>query len=206
MDSTIDKSYADVARILRDFGLDLSPSDKQLVDVTSFLAIPVGSHIAVPSHRNLLGPWHHGIKVQNEVVMHMYGDSKEDARIQECTAAEFTAATRVVAVVQYDLDNEHMRASTVEAAFSLKEALKNHADLYDIAGFNCEHFAVLCRSGLSRYESGTAVTAALLRDECQQPTSRLRKFEKKSVSQDATRSKSKKFTTCWKNTFRWLKA
>ena len=117
--------------------------------------------------------------------MHMYGDSKEDARIQECTAAEFTAATRMVAVVQYDPDSEHLRASTVKAAFALKKSLKNHTDLYDIAGFNCEHFAVLCRSGLSRYESSTAVTAALLRKECQQPTSRLHKLEKKSGLQDA---------------------
>jgi hypothetical protein len=144
MTSAIDASYDDIARLLRDFGLDLSPSNKQLVDITAFLAIPVGSHIAAPSHQKLLGPWHHGIKVESDIVMHMYGDCKENARIQECTAALFTAATRVVAVVQYDSDSEKLRNASVNAAYALKEGLKDHTGLYNIAGFNCEHFAVLC--------------------------------------------------------------
>ena len=122
--------------------------------------------------------------------MHMYGDCKKDARIQECTAAKFTAATRVVAVVQYDSDSENLRAASVNAAYALKETLKNHADLYNIAGFNCEHFAVLCRSGLTRYDSSTARIADILQHECQQPSTKLHKFGKNCGLQDVFRTSS----------------
>ena len=36
MASVVEKSYDDVARMLGEFGLGLSPSDKQLVDLTAF--------------------------------------------------------------------------------------------------------------------------------------------------------------------------
>lgn len=161
MSDRVDSNYNDMAQALRSLGVDLSPTNKDLVNITAFLTIPDGSHIAVPSDRSLLGPWHHGIKIGPNTVMHMYGDNKEDAHIQECSAEAFTAATRLVAVVQYAGDSEHLRAASVSAAHLLKENLRTY-DLYSITGLNCEHFAVLCRAGLDRYTASIVSVAHML--------------------------------------------
>ena len=191
MSDSMNSTYDDMAQALKGFGLDLSPSSKCLVNVTAFLRIPDGSHIAVPSDQSLLGPWHHGIKIGPDTVMHMYGHSKEDAHIQECTAEEFTAATRMVAVVQYGDDTDESRAASVNAAYFLKENLRQF-DLYSIVGFNCEHFAVLCRSGLTRYTSSITLVTHLLCLKAEQPSFRLQKLRKQTFQlQDVFRTSRK---------------
>ena len=59
-----------------------------------------GSHIAVPSHqKSYFGLWHHGILIDYENVVHMFGENKDDARIRPCSVKEFFAGTDLVAIV-----------------------------------------------------------------------------------------------------------
>ena len=159
-------TYESLSSKLRELGIDLSPSDKRLINVADFYQdIPEGSHIAVPSHESRLGPWHHGIFMGSKRVMHMYGNSKEDAHVQTCTVNEFTSGTNVIALVIYEDDSLMSRQASIQAALFLQTTMKAR-DLYEIAGFNCEHFSVLCRTGLTRYSTSTKILFYLLHNSC----------------------------------------
>lgn len=129
----------------------MSPDNRKLVAAADFYTeVPSGSHIAVPSHRNQLGPWHHGLYIGDKRVIHMTGETKEDARVQQDTVNEFITGTSVIALVLYAEDADADRQASVQAALYLKDVLPTEG-LYSITHFNCEHFAVLCRTGLKRY-------------------------------------------------------
>lgn len=144
-------AYELLANELQRFGVDLSPNNRKLVAVADFYAeVPPGSHITVPSHRNQLGPWHHGLYIGNKLVIHMTGDTKENAHVKQDTVNNFITGTNIIALVLYAEDTDAGRQANIQTALYLKDVLPTE-DLYSIAHFNCEHFAVLCRTGLSRY-------------------------------------------------------
>lgn len=160
----------DLALFLTKHGVDLSPTNKILVDPTDFYEeVAVGSHIARPCQESHLGPWHHGIFVGNKRVIHMSGDTVEDALIQQCSVRDFFQGHNATAVVLYAGDDDAHREATVLAATKLAadaagpRILINH--MFDILDFNCEHFAVLCRTGLDgdRYDSSLETIACMLR-------------------------------------------
>ena len=131
-------------------GADLSPTDKRLVDVADFYEeVPAGSHVAIPSHSTGLGPWHHGIYIGNKRVIHMIGSSKDDAHVQHTCFNDFKRGSSVIAVVLYADETPLTLERTVSAAHYLKNMLPVQ-NLYQILGFNCEHFAVLCKVGPDR--------------------------------------------------------
>ena len=144
-------AYQVLADQLQHFGVDLAPDNRKIVAAADFYTeVPSGSHIAVPSNHNQLGPWHHGLYVGNKLVIHMTGETKEDARIQQDTVNDFITGTSVIALVLYAEDTDADRQASVQAALYLKDVLPTE-NLYNIAHFNCDHFAVLCRTGLKRY-------------------------------------------------------
>ena len=166
-------SYESLCLKLRELRVDLSPSDKRLISVADFYQdIPEGSHIAVPSHASRLGSWHHGIFMGSKRVMHMYGDNNEEARVRMCSVNDFTSGTNVIALVLYEDDSHMSRQASVLAALFLQDTMKVR-DLYEIAGFNCEHFALLCRTGLTRYVTGTRTLSQLFCNGCPRDSRRL---------------------------------
>ena len=63
-------AYQSLANKLQQFGVDLSPQNRQIVQVPDFYyEVPPGSHVAVPSHKTLLGP---GITVCTSVTRRLY--------------------------------------------------------------------------------------------------------------------------------------
>ncbi len=155
-------AYQSLANKLQQFGVDLSPQNRQIVQVPDFYdEVPPGSHVAVPSYRTLLGPWHHGLYIGDKKIIHMTGEGKEDAHVQQTSVNEFTIGTNVVALVLYADDGAASRAASVEAAQYLMNILPT-ANLYDIEHFNCEHFAVLCRTGLQRYAAAISTLLMLM--------------------------------------------
>ena len=85
-------TYDDLVTFLESLGLDFSPIEKRVVHKLDFReSVLPGSHIAVPSSRNsFFGPWHHGILVDADNVIHMCGDDKVDAKIRTCSVKKFT--------------------------------------------------------------------------------------------------------------------
>ena len=138
--------YEALADFLQGLRLDLSPSNRKVIDKLDFReSVPYGSHIAVPGQ---LGPWHHGILIDSQEVIHMYGDSKPAARVRSCSLKDFTAGTDRIAVVLYEGDSDAHRRDTRLAAKWMLRVFGNAAEpLYNIMGFNCEHFAVGKDSG-----------------------------------------------------------
>ena len=90
----------------------------------------------------------------------MYSDNNEEARVQTCSVNDFTTGTNFIALVLYEDDSHMSRQASVLAALFLQDTIKVR-DLYEIAGFNCEHFASLCRTGLTRYVTGTKTLSKL---------------------------------------------
>ncbi len=174
-------TYEALADFLQELQLDLSPSNREVIDKLDFKAsTPYGSHIAVPSRSSQLGPWHHGILIDSQDVIHMYGDSKSVARVRSCSLKNFTSGTDFIVVVLYEGDGDAHRIDTVSAA---KWMLRNFGDaadpLYNIIGFNCEHFAILCRHGLSRFTHVCMMLPQVFVTPVKQPV-RLRKLHTNS--------------------------
>ena len=162
-------NYENLSLMLRRLGIDLSPTNKRLVEPTEFYdEVAVGSHIARPSHKSLLGPWHHGIFVGNKTVIHMFGETVREACIQLCSVSEFVKGCNKIAVVLYDDDDDVHRKATVHVAYMLAEDADGPRiminQMYNIGNFNCEHFAVLCRTGLGRYDLGVQSIFNMLHD------------------------------------------
>ena len=163
--------YEALADFLQGLRLDLSPSNRKVIDKLDFReSVPYGSHIAVPSHSSQLGPWHHGILIDSLEVIHMYGDSKSPARVRSCPLKDFTAGTDLIAVVLYEGDSDAHRRDTRLAAEWMLRVFGNAAEpLYNIMGFNCEHFALLCRHGLSRFANVCPIVSHLFVSCVKQP-------------------------------------
>lgn len=185
-------AYEVLADYLQRLGVDLSPNNRKIVAAADFYTdVPSGSHIAIPSNRNLLGPWHHGLYIGNKLVIHMTGESKEDACIQQDTVNDFILGTSVIALVLYADDTDAARQASVRAALYLKDTLPTE-NLYNIAHFNCEHFAVLCRTGLKRYALSLLELSAYM----QSPPPRSRKAGK-PYHADASLNKWRKSRCCY---------
>lgn len=138
--------YEALADFLQGLRLDLSPSNRKVTDKLDFReSVPYGSHIAVPGQ---FDPWHHGILIDSQEVIHMYGDSKPAARVRSCSLKDFTAGTDRIAVVLYEGDSDAHRRDTRLAAKWMLRVFGNAAEpLYNIKGFSGEHFAVGKDSG-----------------------------------------------------------
>lgn len=153
-------AYQSLADKLQQLGVDLSPQNREIVAVADFYSdVPPGSHVAVPSSKTLLGPWHHGIYIGEKMMIHMTGQGKDDSHVQQTSVNEFTVGTSVVALVLYADDGDVARRASIQAALYLKDILPT-ANLYDLEHFNCEHFAVVCRTGLKRYAAACRAVSA----------------------------------------------
>lgn len=106
-------AYQVLADQLQRIGVDLSPDNRKLVAVADFYTeVPSGSHIAVPSNRNLLGPWHHVLYIGDKQVIHMTGNTKEDAYIRQDFVTDFIIGTSVIALVLYAEDTDADRQTS----------------------------------------------------------------------------------------------
>lgn len=74
---------------------------------------------------------------------------------------DFIIGTSVIAWVLYNEDTDADRQASKQAASYLKDVLPTE-NLYSIATFNCEHFAVLCRTGLNRCATALLEVLALM--------------------------------------------
>ena len=78
--------------------------------------------------------------------------------------------TDLVAVVMYEDDDNGRRRATVKAAQGMLDMFGRKPEpMYDIRGFNCEHFAVLCRHGFSRYDNVVKCIKHQFHDHLEQP-------------------------------------
>ena len=156
--------FPDIVPLLKALNLDLSPTARVLVPVLHFLRdVQAGSHIAVQIREG--GPWHHGVYAGDDAVIHLFGDDKGDAHVQQCSVLDFIKGKSIVAVVTYEGDSDEKLKASVQAAKMLMLKLPQR-NLYDVRTFNCEHFAVLCRSGLERYDEACASVTRLVNAPC----------------------------------------
>lgn len=143
-----------VAQVLQLLPVDLQPADAVLHHQCHVLAhLQPGDHIAVPIGLALPGrdparaPWHHGIYLGDGKVMHMHGESKEDARVRQDDMSGFlgSGGYKYVAIVQYSAGASAAHNATLELARRL-EAAPSGA-VYDLLCCNCECFATFCKTG-----------------------------------------------------------
>ena len=143
-------SYELLSDILVHMKMDLTPSNSRLVHVMNIHKnLQPGDHFAVPSDQSLLGPWHHAIFMGHDKVMHMTGENKIDAHIQEGDLEAVLANCSRIAIIDYENDSKEARAATMQNARQLEQTSPKE-ELYNIADFNCEVFAVICRRGTDR--------------------------------------------------------
>jgi hypothetical protein len=144
--------------------MDLSPSKKEILREYCFPNLLPGSHVAIKT-KSLIPTqdhvWHHGIYVGNHQIIHMFGDTKEDACICLVSTEDFFKASiweGWFAHVLYQSSSpkqvsiEFNLELSCRLAFLLKDTLGIEKGHYHIAYFNCEHFATFCRTGKWRYE------------------------------------------------------
>lgn len=135
--------------------VNLHPSNAELHHECNVIAqLQAGDHIAVPigtpspERSSTRVPWHHGIYLGESKVMHMTGNSKEDACIQQEGIEHFlnSGGYKYVAIIQYPAAAAAAasRDATVRLARELQSAPQR---AYDLLDYNCESFATFCRTG-----------------------------------------------------------
>lgn len=139
--------------LMRAWGVDLTPRRLVPCGVYSLTSkARPGDHIAVRSVVNGTSDviWHHGVYVGDEHVVHMHPDGNiSKVHIDRFMAGLPTITTYVesAGVVQYDLDTDGARASTVIAAEYAAQDPDMQRIVYDIVDRQCDGFAVWCRIG-----------------------------------------------------------
>jgi hypothetical protein len=89
---------------------------------------------------------HHGIYIGEDQVVHFHGSSPEDAEIKQTSLQEFSNGNPVY-IQQYT----HTFAGVCPSNKVVKRAKKMigyFRGQYDLFTFNCEHFAVMCKTGM----------------------------------------------------------
>lgn len=101
-----------------------------------------------PKHESSL-PWHFGISIDEDHVIDIIQGRKPEATI--IALADFIGQNYYVDMIpQQYIDEEEERHLTVQRAKYLVQSWVDQP-LYNLALFNCKHFALLCCSG--RYVS-----------------------------------------------------
>ena len=132
--------------------VDLGPTDRVMVKTENLIEVALkGQHLAVRCGRMKSDPWHHGIyggfdEEGRGWVYHIAGLDKRTARIRKDPFLSFVRGQQEVAIVIYADDTPANRKKHVDVACHLYDhGPAEH--LYDLFRFNCEHFAVLCKTG-----------------------------------------------------------
>ena len=153
-----EQTLSHLSSLIDEFGLvDLKPDNGFERRVSQWLSVPIGSHVAVK--RGAI--YHHGITSENGTVIHLFGSSFADAVIREGSDEEFLRNDTTFFEIVYENDDEHHRERTLHRARALCERLTFTAGLYDIFNFNCETFAVLCRTGTLRFRDYIPLTLTI---------------------------------------------
>ena len=142
---------ADFVKYAASFGLDLSPTDKKMVRKENFYReVKPGQHLAVLIGKDSKNPWHHGIYAGEEdgrgYVYHMTGENKSASRVQKGLFFDFARGRDEIAVVLYTDETDETLGAQLLIAQWCHENFQQE-DLYKLSSFNCEHFAVMCKTG-----------------------------------------------------------
>jgi hypothetical protein len=160
-------AFEDGLKFVAGLRLDLSPSDKKMVKKEIFYEVAKrGEHVAVLIGTDQRNPWHHCIYAgRNAVgegeVCHMTGDDKATAHIQKDYFHNFAKGRDEVAIILYKHESRDMRKQQLKCARWLYNTFPRE-NVYQFMGCNCEHFAVMCETGM--YESFGLIVTML--DEC----------------------------------------
>ena len=161
--------------ILKHHHLDLQPTNSERIDIQLARSVLYpGAHIATS---NVNEHFHHGIVVDVEapelLIIHFWGQEKEQSRIQTCTLPVFIAGDvksvgkrhRSLYLVHYEADSLERQQKTVQTATDMMA----RADeiVYNLATRNCESFACLCRTGQWKSEQVLKLTDLLERQAVQ---------------------------------------
>ena len=133
------------------FGLDLSPTNKKMVRKENFYReVKPGQHLAVLIGKDSKNPWHHGIYAGEEdgrgYVYHMTGENKSTSHVQKGLFFDFAKGRDEIAVVLYTDETDETLGAQLLIAQRCHENFRQE-DLYELLSFNCEHFAVMCKTG-----------------------------------------------------------
>ena len=150
-----DLGYRVVWTLCAVLNVDLGPTNRVMVKSDSLLKVALkGQHLAVRCGRFHSSPWHHAIYGGFDAegrgwVYHMAGVEKRKAHIRRDLFLDFARGQLEVAIVIYDDDKPDYRKRHLETAdYFFHHSPREH--LYDLVRFNCEHFAILCKTGRYR--------------------------------------------------------
>lgn len=143
--------FEDAVRFASALGLDLPPTNKKMVLKEDFYEeAKQGQHLAVLIGENRHNPWHHVIYAGKEegkgYVYHMTGDDKSTARIRKDLFSDFAKGRAEIAIVLYSDESDR----TLQVQHAIAKCCHEHLpqeNIYKVMNFNCEHFAVMCKTG-----------------------------------------------------------
>ncbi len=129
--------------------LDFSPKSAVKVPVTRVSQLVQGDLVCVPFHdkfQNSL-PWHFGIAMGNLQIMDLVQGRKPEVAVVE--VEDFVGDNRHIYVIpQNNDDQESQRQSAYNRAHALKALIdRSPSPVYQLATFNCRHFATICCAG-----------------------------------------------------------
>lgn len=148
--------FEDAVRFASALGLDLPPTNKKMVLKEDFYEeAKQGQHLAVLIGENRHNPWHHVIYAGKEegkgYVYHMTGDDKSTARIRKDLFSDFAKGRAEIAIVLYSDESDR----TLQVQHAIAKCCHEHLpqeNIYKVMNFNCEHFAVMCKTGKANSE------------------------------------------------------